>query len=281
MMSTGKVPPSEIPTGEARPAIARAPFRDGDELAALAGDVVTAIRERAVRVHCITNSVAQAFTANVLLALGAVPSMTVSPDEIGAFVAGADGLLVNLGTLDAERRAAIGAALDVAAARKLAWVLDPVFVDRVPQRAAFARDLLARGPALLRLNSAELTALTPEGGDAFAQARRLAQASGAAIALSGARDLVVAGNAEVAIANGHPFMAQVTAMGCAASAIAAAACAVEPDPWRAGAAALAALGVAGEIAGERAAGPGSFAVGILDALHGLSVSDLRARVRMS
>ena len=81
------------------------------ELANSAADVLARIRERAPRVHCITNSVAQQYTANMLLAAGAVPSMTISPEEIAAFVAGADALLVNLGTFDAERRAAIDVAL--------------------------------------------------------------------------------------------------------------------------------------------------------------------------
>ncbi|WP_245281137.1 hydroxyethylthiazole kinase, partial [Rhodoplanes sp. JGI PP 4-B12] len=61
--------------------------------------------------HCITNSVAQQYTANMLLAAGAVPSMTISPDEIGPFVAGANAVLVNLGTFDRERKSAIESAV--------------------------------------------------------------------------------------------------------------------------------------------------------------------------
>ena len=53
------------------------------ELADIAADLLARLRTRAPRVHCITNSVAQQFTANVLLAAGAVPSMTISPEEIG------------------------------------------------------------------------------------------------------------------------------------------------------------------------------------------------------
>ena len=64
-------------------------------------------------------------------------------------------------------------------------------------------------------------------------------------------------------------MAKVTALGCAASALVAACLAVERDAWRASAAALLIIGVAGELAAERARGPGSFAVEILDALYPL------------
>ena len=87
------------------------------ELADITADVLARIKSRAPRVHCITNTVAQDYTANMLLAAGAMPSMTISPEEIAAFVAGADALLVNLGTFDAERRAAIEVALGAAGQR--------------------------------------------------------------------------------------------------------------------------------------------------------------------
>jgi hydroxyethylthiazole kinase len=73
----------------------------------------------------------------------------------------------------------------------------------------------------------------------------------------------------VAIRNGDPLMAQVTAMGCAASALVATCLAVETDAWRATAAGLLLVGIAGELAATRAHGPGTLAVGILDALHAL------------
>ncbi len=133
--------------------------------------------------HCITNTVAQAFTANTLLAAGATPSVTTSPEEIAGFVASADNLLVNLGTLDAERREAIGVALDAAAAKQLPWVLDPVFVDRSPARLDFARTLIARRPAVIRLNAAELTALAGEAASVDC-ARKFARRSEAVVALT-------------------------------------------------------------------------------------------------
>src|SRR5581483_2883784 len=116
------------------------------ELPQITSELLMRLRARAPRVHCVTNSVAQAFTANVLLAVGAIPSMTVSADEIGAFVARADALLINLGTFDTERRDAVAAALEVATETRMPWVLDPVFIDRSEQRAAYARGLAAQKP---------------------------------------------------------------------------------------------------------------------------------------
>src|SRR5436190_15279023 len=96
------------------------------ELADIAADVLARIRKRTPRVHCITNAVAQQYTANMLLSAGAVPSMTTSPDEIEAFVAGADAVLINLGTFDRERKTAIETATAMTAARGLPWLVDPV-----------------------------------------------------------------------------------------------------------------------------------------------------------
>ena len=45
-------------------------------------DCVEHFRRVRPHVHCITNSVAQNFTANVLLAAGATPSMTIAEEEI-------------------------------------------------------------------------------------------------------------------------------------------------------------------------------------------------------
>src|SRR5204863_6756823 len=100
------------------------------ELPHITAEILARLRARSPRVHCITNAVAQSFTANVLLAAGAIPSMTLSAEEIGAFVARADALLLNLGTFDEERREATAAALEVVSERSTPWVLEPVFVDR-------------------------------------------------------------------------------------------------------------------------------------------------------
>jgi hydroxyethylthiazole kinase len=250
------------------------------ELADIAVDVLARIRDRAPRVHCITNTVAQNYTANMLLAAGAVPSMTISPEEIGSFVAGANALLVNLGTFDAERRAAVSVALGAAQTARMPWALDPVFIERSPGRAQFARELLAREPTVVRLNAAEFAPLF--GGDpANEAASRVAKACSTVVALTGNADIVTDGARRVAIANGDPLMSLVTGMGCAGSALVCAALAVETDAWLATNAALIALGVAGEVAAQSARGPGRFASWILDALYSLDRATLRARAKVS
>ena len=251
-----------------------------DLVAQIAAALLDRLRTRGPRVHCITNTVAQNFTANVLLALGCVPSMTLSAGEIGDFVARSQALLVNLGTFDRERREATEIAVDTARRGNVPWVLDPVFVDRTPPRAALARALIARAPKAVRLNRAEFS--TMAGAEATQDTVvAYARDKGLTVALSGATDWVADGERFATITNGHALMAKVTAMGCAGSALVAACLAVEPDAWRATAAALIIIGVAGEVAAARAAGPGSFAVAIVDALHNLDGPTLIAHARVN
>jgi hydroxyethylthiazole kinase len=250
------------------------------DLPALAADVIARLREHKPRVHCITNSVAQAFTANILLAIGALPSMTIAPQEIADFAARADALLVNLGTFDAERGAAIEIALAAIAESKRPWILDPVLIDVSQPRAAYARALAGRKPAAIRLNAAEFVALSgaAAGKDAVA---RFAAETASVVGLTGKTDLVADGTRALEIANGHPLMRAVTAMGCAASALVTACLCVEQDAFAATAAALLAFSVAGEAAAEGSKGPGSFAVAFIDALYNLDRATLVNRARVS
>lgn len=259
MLSPGPVRSKEIPTAAAA--------------------VLDRIRERAPRVHCITNVVAQNFTANMLLAVGAIPSMTIAPEEVAQFAGRADALLVNLGTFDAERRTAAYVAIEVVSKLGKPWVLDPVFVERSPPRAMFAKSLLAKHPRAVRLNHAEFSALAGCEVEGAALAR-FANEHNIVAGLTGETDIVMDPSRLVCITNGHPLMAKVTAMGCAGSALVGACLAVESDAWIAMASALLILGIAGQIAAEHAKGPGSLAVGILDALHTLDGATLLAQARV-
>jgi hydroxyethylthiazole kinase len=250
-----------------------------DGVAAVAATTLAALRATSPRVHCITNTVAQAFTANVLLAAGAVPAMTASPEEVGAFVSMSGALLVNLGTLDRERRIAIDTAIETAAAGNVPWVLDPVFIDRVPFRAELAHDLIERGNRALRLNAAEFRAIsgtepTPRNVAQYARER------GTVVALTGATDVVADATRQASVTNGHPWMAKVTAVGCANSALVAACIAVEPDPWKAAVSAVLIGGIAGEIAARNAQGPGSFSAAYVDAISEIDADAIASHARV-
>lgn len=236
--------------------------------AARVASILARVAERRPRIHCLTNTVAQNVTANMLLAFGAVPSMASHPEEVAAVAVGAGAILINLGTLSPEAERAIPKLVAVARERRLPLVLDPVFVELSPLRLRLAGDVLRLPGIVLRGNAAEMAAL----------AGLLERSPGVTRVTTGAVDVIVGPSGGLAVAFGHPLMTRVTGLGCASSALVAACLAVEPDPVIAAGAALTAYGIAGEIAAERAAGPGSFAVGLIDALATLDAETLRTRM---
>jgi hydroxyethylthiazole kinase len=76
------------------------------------------------------------------------------------------------------------------------------------------------------------------------------------------------------------MMTRVTGLGCTASALCGAFAAVEPDPAVAAAEAMAVMGIAGEIAFARSAGPGSLQIHFIDALYCLSADDISRMLKI-
>ncbi len=113
-------------------------------------------------------------------------------------------------------------------------------------------------------------------------ARAAAQALGCVASVTGPIDHVSDGARVVAIANGHELLASVTGTGCMSTAMTGCFLAVRPDsPLEAAAEALVAFGVAGEDAAREARGPGSFHVGLYDALAALDPDTIDGRARAS
>ena len=97
-------------------------------------------------------------------------------------------------------------------------------------------------------------------------AMELARQSGAIVVMSGKTDFITDGKEVWRVEGGSPRMAEVTAMGCTASAMVAAMMAENPDRMEAAKDAMLLMARAGEMADARSAGPGSFAVNFIDAI---------------
>lgn len=217
------------------------------------------LAERSPRVQCLTNTVAQAITANALLALGVRVSMAIHPDEVVAMTQGADAVLINLGTLDPVREAAIDRLVGSGVLSGKPVVLDPVFVEHSPLRMQRAARLagLGLGRLAVRGNRTEIDALRKVVGTPPHPVTWVT---------TGPIDVVELGVRRDEARAGHPLMAGVTGLGCAAGAVVAAFMAIEADPVMAALAALTTFGRAGERAGLSCRGPGSFATAFLDEL---------------
>ncbi len=262
------------------------------------------IHDQRPLVHHLTNEVVMRDTANITLAIGALPVMALAPEEVEEMVDRAAALVINLGTLTSQRLQAMVLAGKRANARGIPVMLDPVGAGATTWRTKAAHEILrAVRVAAIRGNAAEVAALIGVAGETrgvesisvAAQpidiARRSSELFNCVVAVTGAVDLVVdhGGGSHARriawIANGDPLLTQVTGSGCMATALVGAFLAVEPDPWLAQVAGLLSMGIAGEIAAGRArdqhpiGGPGTFLALLFDAVAQLTADDfLRQRV---
>ena len=249
---------------------------DGKKIA----DCVAQFRAKRPHVHCITNSVAQHFTANVLLATGATSSMTINGEEVADFIDMADAVLINLGTMDDVRNLAISIALNAAQKTVKPWALDPVFVHASPLRLKRANSLLEKNPTLVRCNSGEAAVLF--GGEADTpQLNDSASKFQTCIAVTGTSDVICDAAGTVVVENGSVMMDRVTAMGCALTALMIGFFALDEEPLFCAASAVALFGLAGEEAERKSSGPGRFVSAFLDALYTLTTDEIAAGIRLS
>ncbi len=236
------------------------------------GACLDRVRERRPLIHCITNYVTANDVANLLLACGASPIMADEPEEVEEITARCAGLCLNLGTPSRRTIPSLMRAGVKAGELGRPVVLDPVGVGASALRLRTAQDLMARVPfTVLRGNVSELRALAggqehtrgvdAGGADAVTEAelergvafaKGTARRTGTVVAVTGAIDLVSDGEQCVVIRNGRPEMGLVTGTGCQLSALTAACLAASPErPLEAAAAAVCAMGVAGELAWAR------------------------------
>ncbi|GAA1552334.1 hydroxyethylthiazole kinase [Brevibacterium picturae] len=244
-------------------------------------------------IQCITNTVVQQFSANVLLAIRASPAMLDHEADSAQFTRISSGLLVNFGTATNQQFLAADAAIDAANDDSTPWVLDPVSIGAVDHRTTRIRRAADSSPTAIRGNASEIAALagiglggrgvdsTDEVDAVIPGAVELARTTGAIVAVSGARDAIVAhidGVDRVArIDGGHEFMPLVIGTGCSLGAVTAAyldGATTTSARFEAVVAAHAHFKVAGQAAAAGAQGPGSYSVNFLDALHALTGEQL-------
>lgn len=249
-----------------------------------------ALRSTSPLVHNITNYVVMNYTANSLLALGASPVMAHAVEEVEDMATIAGALVVNIGTLSENWVQAMKLAMAKASDLGKPVVLDPVGAGATRYRNEVLADLLQQSPpTLIRGNASEIMALaginiqtkgvdsTTSSLNSIQAAKLLNEHYGSVVSVSGEVDVIVSKEKIAYIKNGHPVMSRVTGMGCSASAIAGAFCAVTADVFEAAVAAAATVAVCGDIATETSTLPGSFQIAFLDALATITPEEMVGR----
>ena len=258
------------------------------------GATLAVIRERKPLVHNITNYVVMNETANAILALGALPVMAHAKEEVREMVGLAGALVLNIGTLSQGWVDSMLLAGAAANERGVPVVLDPVGAGATRYRTETAKRLLdVVDVAVLRGNAGEIATLVGVeaevrgvesvgvGGDPAELAREAASRLGVVASVTGAVDHVSDGERSASVANGHELLASITGTGCMSTAMTGCFLAGKGDPFEAAVEALVAFGVAGEDAAVGAKGPGSFHVGLYDALAALDPATLSARAKVT
>ena len=266
------------------------------------GKQLSLVRERAPLVQCITNFVTVNDCANIILAAGGSPSMADDVREAAEAVRGSAALVCNLGAI-----AAVDAMVSAGkTANELGKpvVLDPVAAGNTALRRQESGRLLAWVKfAAIRGNASEIRALargelTGSGVDVSGEdavtdatlprtvetARLLAKQTGAVVAVSGPIDVVTDGGQTILLRNGCATMARITGSGCMLTSLLGAFCGADPGhPFEAACAAIAAMGVAGDLAEERrlrnGTGNATFRTDLIDAVFNLTEEQLNGRVR--
>lgn len=256
-------------------------------------EYIQLVKQESPLVHNITNYVVMNNTANALLAVGASPIMAHAKSEVREMVNLSDSLVINIGTPDEYSLEAMLMAAKEAHLNKSPWVLDPVGAGATSFRDKILSDLLQCKPTVIRGNASEIISLsksnksltkgadsTAESMEAVAAAKSLNQQYDAVICISGDTDIILDGSQTYHVKNGHPLMTKVTGLGCSATALIGAFIGVIADKTEAVTAAMALLGIAGEMAIQYSEGPASLQIKLIDKLYNITEEEFISHIKI-
>jgi hydroxyethylthiazole kinase len=257
-------------------------------------DLLQNVRAVKPLVHHITNYVTVNDCANVTLAIGGSPVMADEMADALDIVSLASAVVLNMGTLNERTIPVMLAAGKAANAKGIPVVFDPVGAGASKLRNETAAKLLSGVKlAAVRGNVSEIRFIAglqsrtkgvdasdadiAGADDAKQAAKSLAGRTGSVVAITGATDVITNGEKTVSVSNGVAMLGSLTGTGCMCSSLIGCYLGANPGkPLESVAAALLSMGIAGEIAYERAGhlGNGSFRAALHDAVSRLDASTL-------
>lgn len=259
------------------------------------------VQQQKPLVHCITNYVTVNDCANMVLACGASPIMADDGREVEDITSICNGLVINIGTLNERTIAAMIKAGKKANALGHPVILDPVGAGASALRTDTVFQLLKEVKfTAIRGNISEIKTValgtgTTKGVDADVAdevnaqtlpdvlqfARTLAKETGAVIIITGKQDLLTDGEESCLVSNGHAMMSRITGSGCMLTCLLGAYLAANPEhAFDACVAAVAEMGLAGELAYQPGCGTLTFRTGLLDAISTMTAEQLDGGARV-
>ncbi|RMZ82181.1 hypothetical protein DV738_g1718, partial [Chaetothyriales sp. CBS 135597] len=247
--------------------------------------IIKAHSTSSVLCHNMTNTVVQNFAANVCLATGSSPIMSLNSAEAADLAALGGALVVNMGTATPDILNAYLAGLKAYNTVGSPVVFDPVGGGATTSRKNAIKTLLAGGYfTLIKGNEGEISAVagtssvqqhgvdsgpsTASGSEKAALVKKVAQRERCIVLMTGETDYLSDGSRTLAVSNGSPWLGKITGSGCALGAVSASYLAVsKEDPLIAVLSGLLHYELAAERAAKKSSGPGTFIPAFLDELY--------------
>ena len=259
------------------------------------------VKEKEPLVQCITNFVTVNDCANILLSIGATPTMAMDCREVEEAVAKVSALVCNMGAI--EHLESMLLAGKEANRLHIPVVLDPVGAGGTTLRQEAASLLIQEVQfAAMRGNASEIKAIAGihsrgRGVDAAKEDiisenslqkdieifEELAKRIHTVVAVSGPIDVITNGEQTMLIRNGCPTMARITGSGCMLTTLMGAFCgANEEQIFEAAALAVAVMGIAGELAEEKRiqnkTGNATFRNALIDAIFNITAEQIKEKI---
>ena len=259
------------------------------------------VRGKEPLVQCITNFVTVNDCANILLAIGATPTMAMDIREVEESVSRVSALVCNMGAI--EHTESMILAGKKANALQIPVILDPVGAGGTTLRRETIKRLLQEVQfTSIRGNASEIKAIAGVQSlgrgvdvskeDAVSENslqgdilifESLARKLQCAIAVSGEIDVITDGIHTMLIRNGCKMMARITGSGCMVTTLIGAFCGANKESdFEATSLAMGIMGIAGEIADEKRkknkTGNATFRNDLIDSIFNITVEEIEEKL---
>lgn len=259
------------------------------------------VRDKEPLVQCITNFVTVNDCANILLAIGATPTMAMDSREVEEAVSRVSALVCNMGAI--EHIESMILAGKEANRLHIPVVLDPVGAGGTTLRRGAVKKLIEEVHfTIIRGNASEIKAIA--GRDSFGRGvdvskddavsertlhkdiqifEALAKHIDSVIVVSGEIDVITDGVHTILVRNGCPMMSRITGSGCMLTTLIGAFCgANKMEVFDAASLAVAIMGISGELADEKrvanTTGNATFRNDLIDAIFNITVKQIEEKV---
>lgn len=265
-------------------------------------ELLIKVKEQEPLVQCITNFVTVNDCANILLAIGATPTMAMEIREVEESVSGVSALVCNMGAI--EHIESMILAGKRANELGIPVILDPVGAGGTTLRREAGKRLIEEVRfTAIRGNASEIKAIaginvSGRGVDVSASDmvseksleddiftfEKLARQIQCVVAVSGVIDVITDGKRTVLIRNGCKTMTRITGSGCMLTTLIGAFCAANKEKaFDAVSLAMAIMGIAGEMAEEKRisnkTGNATYRNDLIDAIFNMTTEEIEENIK--